>query len=281
MTGGCRMPTEIRRLGAQRGAYRVGRRARQRVPQRLSAPALPLRRVPRASGAHACRSSTRARASSIRCRSASSAAMRSAFKWSDGHDTGIYSYQTLRALCPCAALRKPRRAAAVVMTARRRRARAADGDPSGRTESRHRRGRPGARRRVCADGVVTVQLMPGPLPPPIVDATVADIRRAVGALRRRDARRRAARARTGRGRARSRSPGVGDIIAVSSTKGGVGKSTVAVNLAAARCDARASASACSTPTSTARACRRCSACRAAAGDRREQDPPAREVRPAA
>lgn len=24
-------------------------------------------------------------------------------QWSDGHDTGIYSYQTLRALCPCAA----------------------------------------------------------------------------------------------------------------------------------------------------------------------------------
>jgi DUF971 family protein len=23
-------------------------------------------------------------------------------QWSDGHDTGIYSYQTLRGLCPCA-----------------------------------------------------------------------------------------------------------------------------------------------------------------------------------
>ena len=23
-------------------------------------------------------------------------------EWSDGHDTGIYSYQTLRELCPCA-----------------------------------------------------------------------------------------------------------------------------------------------------------------------------------
>jgi DUF971 family protein len=22
-------------------------------------------------------------------------------EWSDGHDTGIYSYQTLRAMCPC------------------------------------------------------------------------------------------------------------------------------------------------------------------------------------
>lgn len=26
-------------------------------------------------------------------------------QWSDGHDTGIYSYETLRALCPCEACR--------------------------------------------------------------------------------------------------------------------------------------------------------------------------------
>jgi DUF971 family protein len=26
-------------------------------------------------------------------------------QWSDGHDTGIYSYRTLRALCPCAQCR--------------------------------------------------------------------------------------------------------------------------------------------------------------------------------
>ena len=32
------------------------------------------------------------------------------------------------------------------------------------------------------DGTVVVQLQPGPLPPPILDATVADIRRTVGAL---------------------------------------------------------------------------------------------------
>lgn len=25
------------------------------------------------------------------------------FQWSDGHDTGLYSYETLRGLCPCAA----------------------------------------------------------------------------------------------------------------------------------------------------------------------------------
>ena len=48
-------------------------------------------------------------------------------QWSDGHDTGIYSYQTLRALCPCAALRsRAAQRCGVVMTARRRRPRAAD-----------------------------------------------------------------------------------------------------------------------------------------------------------
>jgi len=28
-------------------------------------------------------------------------------QWSDGHDTGIYSYQTLRSLCPCDACATP------------------------------------------------------------------------------------------------------------------------------------------------------------------------------
>ena len=28
-------------------------------------------------------------------------------QWSDGHDTGIYSYRTLRAICPCARCHPP------------------------------------------------------------------------------------------------------------------------------------------------------------------------------
>ncbi|MFI5365931.1 MAG: P-loop NTPase [Candidatus Binatia bacterium] len=93
------------------------------------------------------------------------------------------------------------------------------------------------------DGAVTIDLQAAPMPPQSLEATIADIRRAVGALdgvgevtvRVQQAAQAPPAAGPGAGAFNELGPipGVRDIIAVASTKGGVGKSTVAANLALA------------------------------------------------
>ncbi len=88
------------------------------------------------------------------------------------------------------------------------------------------------------DGSVTIHLKPPAMPPSSLNATIADIRRGVGALDGvKDVTVRVPQASGATGAAAFNEigplPGVRDIIAVASAKGGVGKSTVATNLALA------------------------------------------------
>jgi ATP-binding protein involved in chromosome partitioning len=89
-------------------------------------------------------------------------------------------------------------------------------------------------REVKLDGDrVSIDLIGGPLPAPVLRATVEEIEKAIGAFEGvasvdvRLVNPQAAASEVGP------LPGIAEIVAVSSTKGGVGKSTVAVNLACA------------------------------------------------
>ncbi len=101
----------------------------------------------------------------------------------------------------------------------------------------------GLRRDIVAAGMVRdvrlegsrvhIAMLRGPLPEPVLKATLEEIRKSVGAFDGVDSVEVEVAEATGAPQEVGPIPGVASIVAVSSTKGGVGKSTVAANLACA------------------------------------------------